>query len=472
MIKRMGTDERGIAMVVALLAAFVVLLLSTVVVAQSIHTLDSSAYDRRRLLSVNAAEAGLNYWYQELQTTAAVDLNCDAVTLTVDEDLGTTFTTTIAYYQSDATTLTPDCVFADDDLPSYALVSSTGLAGGVVERTMETWIKLTPIYGGFGAAVLAVNGTEFDNSFDIYGDSGNDGDVYVLDGDLNITNSLTINGNVYVPDGAATVENNSVIKGNLWADGDVALANPVTVNGGVLSSNGGIFGVGATGGFIDGGATAYDDIDEVLLTIAGTVSPFTQLQDVPTVEFPQIDYPADTTPWAGYTYVNTYTGASACTDAYNWIRTTWGGSGISNAYILIDATCDLTNGNNHTITIHGNLAVISKGGFNFNQRSNWNGASTVKNVHFISAYQDPATCAATTKKITVGNNTTFNSFVNVLFYTPCTAQMKNQNAFTGQVMAGTVDIDNNFKMSYTPVLVPGLDTVTGFKQDISYIRES
>ena len=33
-------------------------MLSTVVVAQSIHSLDSSGYDRERLLSVNAAEAG------------------------------------------------------------------------------------------------------------------------------------------------------------------------------------------------------------------------------------------------------------------------------------------------------------------------------------------------------------------------------------------------------------------------------
>ncbi len=56
-------------MVISLMVAFVILILSTVVVAQSIHTLDSSGYDRRRLTSVNAAEAGTNFYYQYFQTT-------------------------------------------------------------------------------------------------------------------------------------------------------------------------------------------------------------------------------------------------------------------------------------------------------------------------------------------------------------------------------------------------------------------
>ena len=43
--------------------------LATVVVAQSIHDVDSSGYDRRRLQSVNAAEAGNNYYYAYLQST-------------------------------------------------------------------------------------------------------------------------------------------------------------------------------------------------------------------------------------------------------------------------------------------------------------------------------------------------------------------------------------------------------------------
>ena len=54
----------------------------------------------------------------------------------------------------------------------------------------------------------------------------------------------------------------------------------------------------------------------------------------------------------------------------------------------------------------------------------------------------------------MSNNTNFNSFTEVFFYTPCRATMSNQNAFKGQVMSKDITIGNNFKMSYKPVLVP------------------
>ncbi len=95
-------------------------------------------------------------------------------------------------------------------------------------------------------------------------------------------------------------------------------------------------------------------------------------------------------------------------------------------------------------------------------------------MHFISiapAGSCPASNLATTKNITVANNTNFNAQTNVFFYTPCTASMNNQNAYIGQVLATNVSIGNQYKMTYKPVLVPGITGVTGFKQDISYIHE-
>jgi hypothetical protein len=34
-----------------------------------------------------------------------------------------------------------------------------------------------------------------------------------------------------------------------------------------------------------------------------------------------------------------------------------------------------------------------------------------------------------------------------------------------------VGIGNNFKVNYEAVLVPGIAEITGFKEDISYVRE-
>ena len=75
-LKRLHSEEQGMALVVSLMVAFVILMLSSVVVAQSIHSLNASGYDRQRLTSYNAAEAGANAWWEDLQTTALASLNC------------------------------------------------------------------------------------------------------------------------------------------------------------------------------------------------------------------------------------------------------------------------------------------------------------------------------------------------------------------------------------------------------------
>ncbi|MGH2578901.1 MAG: PilX N-terminal domain-containing pilus assembly protein, partial [Actinomycetota bacterium] len=69
-------DERGVALVVALLVSFVVLLLGTAVVSLSLHNLDASGYDRRRLLSIGAAEAGLDSYDETVERTPPSSLPC------------------------------------------------------------------------------------------------------------------------------------------------------------------------------------------------------------------------------------------------------------------------------------------------------------------------------------------------------------------------------------------------------------
>ncbi len=193
--------EDGVAMIVALMVAFVVLMLSTIVVAQSIHSLDSSGYDRQRLLSVNAAEAGTNHWYQYLQTTPIVGMDCSTKVLDIDTGPSVaTFEASATFYDDDGTTVMDCSTFSDTTYPSYALISSIGTVADETPRTIETLMRLTPNYGGFGAAILANGPTSFSNNFDVYGSSGNDGDVYVLNGDLTISRGIpSIQGNIYVP---------------------------------------------------------------------------------------------------------------------------------------------------------------------------------------------------------------------------------------------------------------------------------
>jgi hypothetical protein len=449
------------------------------VVAQSIHSIESSGYDRERLLSVNAAEAGTNRWYAYLQTTPSVsmaaDAGCSASTglLTLSDTVqsgpsAAAYDAVGTFYAADGTTTMSCKTFTDTTFPSYAKIRSTGTINGAPNRTLETYVRLTPNYGGFGAAILAVNGTTVTNNFTINGNSGNDGDMYFLNGDFRVTNSMTLSGNIYVPNGSAQIENTSTVKGNVWANGNVTLQNSATIQGDALSSTGNIGGVGT----INDDATAAGTVTTTNLTVGGIVTQGVTMPAVPTQSFPQIT--SNTGPWiaSGYTLVDysLNVGLTKCAKVLDWLKNTWPTSGITNPLIRIDATCTLTPPNNETYSITGNLAFLSDGGFNLSNRSSWNGTTgTVKNVHFISVYSTAA-CTGT-KDITVGNNTNFNSFTNVSFYTPCLASMKNQNAFSGQVLSGNVFIENNFKMTYKPVLVPGITGVTGFKQDISYIHE-
>ena len=479
MLMRLRDEERGVAMIMALSVAFVVLILATVVVAQSIHSLDSSGYDRERLLSVNAAEAGTNHWYAYLQSTPALsmasDPGCDAGTgkLTIEDLVQSgpaeaAFSAVGTFYAADGATAMNCSTFSDTTFPGYAKVESTGTINGAPARTLETFVRLTPNYGGFGAAILTVNSPNFQGNFTVNGNSGNDGDVFVLNGNLSIQNAMTVYGNLYVPFGSATLDNNAVIKGNLWTRDDMDVGNPATVEGAALSSEGDITG----SGFVNGDATAAGDVNDDDLTIGGTVTEFVSMPDVPTHTFPQVT--SSTSAWisAGYVVVD-YSGnagSTKCAKAHDWIKNSWASSGVINALIRIDETCSLAPPNNTTYSIPGHLGIVSNGGFNFSQRSTWNGTSgSVKSIHFISVYSE--TCSGSAQDISVGNNTSFNSFTNVSFYTPCKATMNNQNSFAGQVLAKDVTVGNNFKMSYKPVLVPGITGVTGFKQDISYIHE-
>jgi hypothetical protein len=136
--------------------------------------------------------------------------------------------------------------------------------------------------------------------------------------------------------------------------------------------------------------------------------------------------------------------------------------------VRILSTCAYNPSNNVKINLNSNLAIISNGSISLSQQSTWTGVGTTRNVHLIVPW--PQTCSGGIGNITVGNNTNFNALVAVGLYTPCTATMSNQNAFYGQVVAGTVVIGNNWSMNYRPIVIPGAH-VGGFTQDIAYIRE-
>ncbi len=454
---RLRQDERGMALVVALLVSFVVLLLSTVVVSQAIHSSTQSGYDRSRVQSIGAAEAGLDYYYNYLQVTAASSLSATPATQNLATAPTTaSFTATPTYYDSSGGVITPP--FTDTNYPAAVLITSQGQVAGRAPRTMQTYMKLTPTYGGFGAAIIAQTELELENNFTLNGNTTNDADIYLNSGNLTISNSVSIFGSVYVSTGTITMGGNSNIRQNLWANGSVTINNPASVTGNVTSSTSSISGSGSIGG----NATAGTTITGV--SVAGSMFPNTVSAAPPSYELPQI-------PWVQTDWTNTgYTvqSFSDCTSAKNFILTNPTGNNV----VRISAVCDLNFANNTNVTVNGNLAIVTDGSITLTNLNNWTGsAGSVKKLFFIDAYRSGLNCTADTYDIETSNNTNFNN-LNVFFYSACEVEIENKNtSFAGQIMGGKVEIENLVTMNYRPVLVPGVGTITGFNQDIAYIRE-
>jgi Tfp pilus assembly protein PilX len=467
MFQRIHRDERGFAMVFAVLVVFVVVMLSITVLSLSIHNSEQSAYDRKRVTSVVAAEAGVDDAWNRIQTTAPELLPCTTQTGSVEAEPGpATFSAAYTWYQDSAGTTPLTGCPSQTNIPAGVLVTATGRTSDTVPRQVQAYMTLTPNYGGFDAAILSVTNTTFANNFTVTGLTGNDGDIYITSGDLVVTNSPTVYGNVYVPVGSASISNGTQIVGNLWALNSVTINNPATVTGNVISSTSGIAGSGTVGGSATAGTTIAAG-----LTVGGNEYPNTPQGPPPTQAFPKLCQVAiagvcTAMPWAGYT-VTTYSGATACTSAKNFLTT---GTITGDRVVYIDAVCNLAIGNNDDVTFTGNLAVVTQGSITTTNQNNWTGV-TGKSLFLIVNYRSIFTASCSSSyNISIGNNSNFLN-AGVLFYSPCTVTLNNANNFTGQALGNTVNITNNFTLSYKPILVPGVPTLMGFDQGIVYVRE-
>lgn len=462
MLKRMN-DERGMAMVVAVMVTFVVLLLSVVVVNLAIHNSNQSGYDRRRIQSATAAEAGIDYYYNYLQLTplATMNGNCSAATSATQTinsaPQAASFTATATFYDANQAVVT--CPFSQTSPPVEAMIRSVGSVGNQVPLAFQTDMKLTPNYGGFSAAIISQGALTLGNNLTINGNTSNDADIYVYNGDFTGSNTPVIYGNVYVRAGNASLSNSTNVRGNLWANGSVSMANNSSVNGNVISSTSSISVLNSAHVF--GNATAGTTITGTA-NIDGTKSPNTTSPTPPSQPFPQIPWvPTDWTN-AGYTIQS----FSDCTSAMTYILTNPSGNNV----VRISAVCPLSFSNNTSISFNGNLAIFTDGSISMANSVSWTGIGGQRKLFFIDAYRTGLNCTGGAYDVSDSNNVSYLS-TDVSFYSPCTVNINNLSSMTGQVIGGTVNINNQFTMNFKPVLVPGVGSIVGFNQDIVYLRQ-
>ena len=481
MFIRLRHEEHGIAMVISIMVAFVVMLLATVIFGQAIHQSGQSAYGRNRLTSVGAAEAGLNYWFNYIQQTTPSNLTTSPVSQTVGSSPATaTFVATPTYYADTAGITAFSGTISSSNAPLSVKIKSVGTVNSV-SRTMESFITLTPVYGGIQGALISNSNTTLTNSFTLNGNSGNDADIYVLGTGavFNAPSGLeSIHGSIYVPSGTVnSIGTGTHIYGQVWANGSVLVNHPqAQIDGNITSTTSSVT---VSSGSVSG--NAYYCTGSAPSNVTGTKNSTCALGPPPSQSFPQVSYVQSAWVSAGYTNFQTFTGASACTDARDYVEsagayaaTGFSGHSVGNTVVRITQACVYSNSNNATITMNSNLAIITDSEIDLAQQSTWNGVTSQRDLFMISTWPAascPASGVAGSHNVTFGNLTGSNALVETFVYTPCTASMQNNNSsFIGQVIGTTLNIGNNFQETYRPIVVPGAN-LTSYTQNIAYIRE-
>jgi hypothetical protein len=493
-------EERGAAMILALLVSVVVLALSIVIVNLAIHSGTSSAYDRRRTIAVAAAEAGVDDYYRYLADfrtvgsgTALTSIDCARTgSVTTGPNQGQ-WTSTLTLYSYSGGTYTPmSCPPLSNVVPAGARITSVGRSpSNSLLRKMESFVRISPVYGGFNAAMLATTPTTIGNKVTINGLEGNDGDIVVScpspPCSLSLSNNQAIAGNLYV-NGSLSMTNSVHVAGDVWTTGSVTMSTGATVDGNVASSQGSISVTNPA--LVGGNASAAGTVGDTS-RIEGLSSPGSALDDPPTTTLPQITFNAtEQAAWQAQGYkINTYID---CASAYNFIRniptTPDPSTGTMDYVVYINSAvpCALNFGNLTTINLPGNLAIITTGSITMTNQVNWQALNTNDTklaqtgadaqLFLIDVYRTGLLCIGGLYDITTSNNTNFlnvsqRPILAVSMYSPCSVNLSNQNNFNGQVLSKTLNVQNQITMNYQPVLVPGISQVTGFKQDVQFKRE-
>ncbi len=481
-------EERGVAMITALLASMVVLAFALVAVSLASHNTGQSALDRKRLQGVNAGEAGIDALFSLIKGTSNPNMPCPAVAgaPNISADMTTSpaahYDVYASFYSTWPPASTPDLTCAQVQagaVPAAVLVKSVGTAvnpnvGTPVKRTMESLARLTPIYGGLGQAIFSDLVLTFGNKFTVNGNGSNNGDVYT-NGNFTLGNNTVIGGSVYAQ-GSATIAQ-GVVKANVWAKNAVGLSSGIQVMGDGTSSTSSI--TLSNNSTINGNAKAGTTISGG--TINGTITQNSPSGPPPQLPLPKYCWPGGATlaapPYcdgtnstlnafaaAGYTILPTF---ATCAAAKTWISAMPAG----NYVVRVSPQCALSWGNNSTVSIKGNLAIFTDGSFATVNQTNWNAVGGSFTMFIVRPYVWGLNCAGGGSDFNVSNNTNFNG-LQLFVYSQCTINFGNNNAggVNGQIIGGTVNITNQMVMNYVPITAPGFN-LTGYDVGISYLRE-
>ena len=464
------SDDRGSAIVTAVLISSIIFVMSLTAVTLSVHDQNSSGTDRARTQAIHAAEAGFDVAMSRLQSTAAELLPC-TVTGTMSTTPAARYRVSVTYYPTRSLTTAP-LICREPGGPSTsaggaavhpgaALITATGVVG-LVERTMDGAANLTPVMGQFNKALFSDQTPTLNNNLEVVGENGEPADVYT-NGNWVCPQSTKIRGSVFAQ-GYASLDQTCGVDEHLWVKGSLSMRNNTTTGVNAVSSQDNITldGPSHVGSNAVSAGTCTGCTPE---RVAGTVSAsrgIGNVPDPPRYSFPTIS--ADTAAWAGMGF--TVRAFSSCTDARSFLDAT-----VSTPTLMrISPACSLVFANNSTVTLAADLAIITDGSITSERRVKFRSSDTTNRKLYLIV-PDGTSCSSNGNIVT-SNNTDFID-IDFFVYTPCVAQFANNNpSSSGQVYAGQATIQNLFKLNFKAIFVPGVpNRVVGYSTELAYLRE-
>jgi hypothetical protein len=527
---RLG-EERGVAMITALLVSVIVVSLSAVAIELAVHNVGTSAYDRKRVQAVSAAEAGIDATMEQLQTAQAqsdgtINLPCSYVPgsalafqstpVSLQMFPGAQYQVAVGFVDKNGTGLACSAVQSGAQTPTSAYITSTGVATATsssiaVSRTLYTQVTLVP-NTGFTQALFSNGQFSSQNQFTITGYNSNNGNIYT-NGDFVCNNNSTVYGSVYAQ-GGATVGSSCTMAQDLWTVNSIAFSNSAEVKGNLTSATGGftmlnsskvdgnvkVAGTCTNGGTACAAPSGY---------IGGTLATGSASPAPPKYQFPALDWgtgsPTDFMPGyqsQGYTFYNASSSPSlTCATGGATIATGFTPPASSPGAVadLSPTLCPISYGNNSVINVNTNTTIVLNGSFTTVNKVTIQGTAgacpqnaslpvnPIVNGNCILAIVVPSSAVPGFTRTTpcpspfntsgaydiaLSNQTIFKN-VEVFFYTPCNVNAQNNQGMSGQVYAGgTANIGNNFQLSYVPIPFPNASTeIVGYSVSPVFLRE-
>lgn len=462
--------EEGVALIAALMVMLATTILAISAFYLSYHSLTSASVYQYRVSSIDAATAGLNQTYAQIQSSSPTSLPCTVsgqMTSTTPSKSTATYSVKISYYTSLPATGPGSCPVSST--PVAAQITSTGSvpSQSFSPRTMSSFVNISPAQT-FSSAIFSNSTLQIGNHMTLSGGASNQGNVY-SNGNVICGNNATIAGSVFTPHGSTTISGSCAVNQNVYSWGGISLGGSGSIAGNATVSDGGItMGNHST---IAGNASASSSITQSgASSIQGLITQYSSQILPPAQTLPPLNYSSAYNSWVAQNY--TLNSVSTCTAAKALIEGWSPGNMPSRELIAInDPGCNLSFSGLTNLSFNHSLAIITNGNTSFSQNSNFSSSNNTQ--HQFAVIVPASTDCSTSGNISIGQHTTFSPPLTTFFYTPCNFTTSGYDQMTGSVYSNNVSIANQYDITYSPPSVPGSPppASNAFNVDVAYQRE-